>query len=122
MPAGNGTYTGCERTTDYPGVGTTSYQSHAYVKEELGRCRGRSRCRRRTTPRASAGSTRSRRKGWTWRSTPVDGCRRGRTGRTRVRDDDGLPGGEDDVAPEPRVREAGAGEGAAAAGGGGDLA
>eukprot|EP00754_Rhynchopus_humris_P011138 Rhum_TRINITY_DN14218_c1_g1::Rhum_TRINITY_DN14218_c1_g1_i1::g.73687::m.73687 len=35
MPTGNGTYTGCERTTDYPGVGTTSYQSHAYVKEEL---------------------------------------------------------------------------------------
>lgn len=28
-------FTGCEMTTDFPGDGTTSHQSHAYVKEEM---------------------------------------------------------------------------------------
>jgi len=34
-PANAGKYIGCETTTDFPGIGATSYNSHAYVFSEL---------------------------------------------------------------------------------------
>ena len=40
-PRGDGTYVGCDVTTDFPGAGTSSYQSHSHVKSQLALVPGR---------------------------------------------------------------------------------